>query len=92
VRGGKAESFAGVKGVHEVDFVTLRRTNQFTQLDPQRFWVRLIPSLAVKRVILGSVNVRVHAALRSESERSAPLHKTPWRAEKSLDHAAALEA
>ena len=91
-RGGKAEILAGVKAVDEVDIVPLGRVDEPAELAPLRLGVGQLPALAVVGVVLGRVEVGIHAAHGAEREHGRTVDHAPRGTEETLDDPPPLES
>src|SRR5690606_13027981 len=88
---GEAKPFTRMKPVNKIDPALLRAPDELEQRSPGMARIGFAPILAMVRVVLGRIEIGVHAARRTELEKRLALRHGPRRAEKSFDDTAALE-
>jgi len=80
-----------MESVNEIDLAAFRQVNQTDKRVPFVLRIRFSPSLAMVRIILGRVEIGVHAARGAEFEEGGPVRHAPRGAEKSFYDPPALE-
>src|SRR6266545_8098822 len=80
-----------MKAVDKLDMVGLRVMNQTLKLAPLAARIGHTPAFAVVRIVLGRVEISIHAARRAEFEKSPAVRHAPERPEESFYDAVALK-
>jgi predicted alpha/beta-hydrolase family hydrolase len=81
-----------MKTVDEIDALCLCSSDQTKQLTPLRIGVGPSPKFSVIGIILGRIEIGIHAARRAEFQQPSSMRHRPQRTEKAFDNAAALKS
>src|SRR5262245_26801640 len=87
----ETQTLARMKTVDEVDLKFLRAANQSEQLLPILARIRTAPAFSMIRIVLGRIEISIHAARCAEFEYGPAMRHAPHRAEEAFDNAAAGE-
>ena len=87
----EAQVLARMKAVDEVDAPAPGRIDEATQLPPLRFGIGQLPALAVVGIVLGRVEVGVHAARGAEREHRRAVRHAPRGTEEAFNDPPPLE-